>query len=79
MAVIDADGVICTYEACACNTHTHACMHACMHACIHTQGVTHILNCCEPWVASGPNDHEVKYAGFEAYDEEGYVRARARV
>jgi len=37
-------------------------------------GVTHLLNCCEPWCATGPNlsDGLVKYQGFEAYDEEGW-------
>merc|ERR1711968_270525 len=36
------------------------------------QRFTHVLNCAEPWVASGPNYSELKYTGFEAYDEVGY-------
>lgn len=32
-------------------------------------GVTHILNCCEPWCADGPNADNLEYVGFEAYDE----------
>jgi len=33
---------------------------------------THILNCCEPWIAMGINDQRLKYLGFEASDYEGY-------
>jgi len=36
------------------------------------QGVTHILNCCEPWCANGPNFENLVYVGFEAQDEPGY-------
>lgn len=36
------------------------------------QGVTHILNCCEPWCADGPGWTAIHYTGIEAYDEPGY-------
>merc|ERR1711924_524472 len=35
-------------------------------------GITHVLNCCEPWCASGPNWSSLSYLGFEAYDEAEY-------
>lgn len=43
-------------------------------------GATHLLNCCEPWCASGPNlagGGSVTYQGFEAYDEEGWPLLKA--
>eukprot|EP00747_Dinoflagellata_sp_TGD_P169661 gnl/TRDRNA2_/TRDRNA2_199210_c0_seq1.p1 gnl/TRDRNA2_/TRDRNA2_199210_c0~~gnl/TRDRNA2_/TRDRNA2_199210_c0_seq1.p1 ORF type:complete len:277 (-),score=54.40 gnl/TRDRNA2_/TRDRNA2_199210_c0_seq1:17-847(-) len=36
------------------------------------QGVTHILNCCEPWCADGPNFSALQYSGFRAVDESFY-------
>jgi len=36
------------------------------------QEITHVINCCEPWCADGPNYENLKYCGFRAYDEPGY-------
>lgn len=37
-----------------------------------TLDVTHMLNCCEPWCADGPNFSRLRYAGFEALDAPDY-------
>eukprot|EP00927_Polykrikos_kofoidii_P077627 TRINITY_DN74554_c0_g1_i1.p1 TRINITY_DN74554_c0_g1~~TRINITY_DN74554_c0_g1_i1.p1 ORF type:complete len:284 (+),score=40.03 TRINITY_DN74554_c0_g1_i1:47-898(+) len=36
------------------------------------RGVTHVLNCCEPWCAMGPGSSRLIYKGIQAYDESGY-------